>query len=82
MNKPVTWGQGISIVGGIFGICCAGFFLLHRMILDDKAYATSQLSIEINERTRQSDRLFEMVDKFKDQNNSQHQEILRLLQQK
>lgn len=78
-DKPVTWAQGIAVVGGAFGLCCMGFMLLHSMILSDKAYASAQLSEAMKSRTEQINRLEDSFLRYEEQNTKDHKEIILLL---
>lgn len=56
-DKPITWQQGIAVVGGAFGLCCMGFMLLHGMIIDTRAEAASNLrssEVEIKDYLKQN----------------------------
>jgi hypothetical protein len=78
-DKPITWQQGIAVVGGAFGLCCMGFMLLHSMILSDKAYASDQLSQAVATRTAQMNRIADTFESYRHQNDIDHKEIMQLL---
>ena len=78
-DKPITWQQGIAVVGGAFGLCMAGFMLLHSMILTDKAYAADQLTTAVNRRNVQMDRMADMFENYRTANDKDHKEIMVLL---
>jgi len=78
-DKPVTWQQGIAVVGGAFGLCCMGFMLLHGMILEDKAFASNQLSKAIEARNIQVNRMADMFEAYRSQNDKDHKEIMLML---
>ena len=78
-DKPITWQQGIAVVGGAFGLCCMGFMLLHSMILEDKAYAAEQLAQAVASRTAQMNRMADMFESYRTKNDADHKEIMILL---
>jgi hypothetical protein len=78
-DKPITWSQGVAVVGSAFGLCCAGFMLLHSMILNDKAEAASQLTKAIENRNIQINRMADMFESYRNANDLDHKEILKML---
>jgi hypothetical protein len=78
-DKPVTWSQGIAVVGGAFGICCLGFLLLHGMILADKAEAAKNLRDAVLDRQAIIKSLNDDFREYQKQNNLDHKEIMAIL---
>ena len=78
-DKPVTWSQGIAVVGGAFGLCCMGFMLLHGLIVSDRAEAANNLASAVKTRTEQMNRISDSIDAYQRQNNIDHKEIMTLL---
>ena len=78
-DKPVTWSQGIAVVGGAFGICCLGFMLLHGMVGANRAEAAGNLSTAISRTDTQLDRVSQMFESYRSQNYRDHKEIMTLL---
>jgi hypothetical protein len=78
-DKPITWQQGIAVVGGAFGLCCIGFMLLHGMILADKTYAAEQLAKTVEARTQHMNRMADMFESYRMQNDKDHKEIMIIL---
>jgi len=78
-DKPITWQQGIAVVGGAFGLCCMGFMMLHGMIIQDKVYASEQLQRAVDARTSQMNRMADMFETYRNANDKDHKEILMML---
>lgn len=78
-DKPITWSQGIAVVGGAFGLCCMGFMLLHQMVVADRAEAAGNLARAVEARTNQMNRISDAIDAYQHQNNIDHKEIMVLL---
>jgi hypothetical protein len=78
-DKPITWQQGIAVVGGAFGLCCMGFMLLHGMVTADRVYASEQLSQAVESKTAQMNRMADMFEAYRTANDKDHKEIMVLL---
>jgi hypothetical protein len=85
-DKPITWQQGIAVVGGAFGLCCMGFMLLHGMIMTTRAESSSvrteaadNLSRAVQARTMQMDRISDQFAAYQKENNASHEKIMVLL---
>ena len=78
-EKPVTWQQGIAVIGGAFGICCLGFMLLHGMIVSDRAEAASNLKSAVADRNVAIKAIIEDIHDYQKQNTQDHKEIMSLL---
>ena len=78
-DKPITWQQGIAVVGGAFGLCCMGFMLLHEMVISDRVHASEQLTQAVQRRNVQMDRLADMFESYRAANDKDHKEIMVML---
>jgi hypothetical protein len=78
-DKPITWTQGIAVVGGAFGLCCMGFMLLHGMVTTDRVYASEQLAQAEASRTAQMNRMADMFESYRLNNDRDHKEIMVIL---
>jgi hypothetical protein len=78
-DKPVTWSQGIAVVGGAFGLCCLGFMVLHGMVISDRAEAAANLKSTVIERNQRFDRIADLFEAYRQANDRDHKEIMMML---
>ena len=78
-DKQVTWQQGIAVVGGAFGLCCMGFMLLHGMVVTTRVEDAQNLKDVVQYQNMRTDRISDVVESFKSQNDKDHKEILFML---
>ena len=78
-DKPVTWQQGIAVVGGAFGLCCMGFMLLFNAISTNRVEAAEQLQQAVARRNIQMDRMADMFENYRVSNDKDHKEIMVIL---
>ena len=78
-DKPITWQQGIAVVGGAFGLCCMGFMLLFNSISTNRVEAAQELSQAVQRRNVQMDRMADMFEAYRQSNDKDHKEIMVLL---
>jgi len=78
-DKPITWQQGIAVVGGAFGLCCMGFMLLFNSISTNRVEASENLQQAVQRRNVQMDRMTDMFESYRMQNDKDHKEIMIIL---
>jgi len=78
-DKPITWQQGIAVVGSAMTLCMAGFMLLHSMVTNDRVYASEQLQQAVARRNIQMDRMADMFENYRMANDKDHKEIMMVL---
>ena len=89
-ERPITWQQGIAVVGGAFGLCCMGFMLLHGMVINTRTETLSAISLvrteaadnlskAVRDRTAQMDRISDQFASYQKENNASHEKIMVLL---
>jgi hypothetical protein len=77
MPEKVGWWAVFSVVGvGAFGMCIYGFFFLHGLIVNDKAYASSALSAAVESRTHQMDRMADLFEMYRAANDKDHRQLM------
>ena len=78
-KRVVPWSLGITLVSSAFGVCCLGFLVLNGFIANDKVYAAEQLSATVIERNAKFNRMEDLFETFRAENEKQHREMMSIL---
>jgi hypothetical protein len=78
-DKPITWQQGIAVVGGAFGLSCMGFMLLFNTVSANRVEAAENLNKAVERRNTQMNRMADMFENYRVSNDKDHKEIMAIL---
>jgi hypothetical protein len=78
-EKVGWWAVGTVVGGALFSACFYGFFFLHGLIVADRAEAATNLSVAIDARNVQMNRLADLFEEYRRANDADHKVMLEKL---